>query len=50
MIDEIEKSMKNDDDTIDQNVESKEKSVFSKLHNENLIQDFVDMKINQSSK
>ena len=47
MIDEIEKSMKIDNDKIDQNVESDEKSVFLKLRNENLVRNFADMKINQ---
>ena len=50
IIDEIEKSMKIDNDEIDQNVKNDEKSVFSKSHNENLARDFADMKINQSSK
>ena len=49
MIERAEKSIKIDDDEIDQNVESDEKSVFSKLRDEDLIQNFADMKINQSS-
>ena len=50
MIDEIEKSIKIDDDEIDQNVKSDEESVFSKSRDENLIWNFADMKINQSLK
>ena len=49
MIDEVEKSMKINDDKIDQNAENDEKSVFSKLRDEDLIRNFADMKINQSS-
>ena len=46
MIDEVEKSMKIDNDKIDQNIENDEKSVSLKLLDKNLIRDFADMKIN----
>ena len=49
MVDEIGKSMKIDDDEIDQNVKSDEESVFSKSRNKDLVRNFADMKINQSS-
>ena len=49
IIDEIEKSIKIDDDEIDQNVKNEKKSIFSKSRDENLIRNFADMKINQSS-
>ena len=49
IIDGVEKSMKIDDDEIDQNVENDEKSVSSKSRDKDLVQDFADMKINQSS-
>ena len=41
--------MKINDNKYDQNVKSAEKSVFSKLRDKNLIRNFADMKINQSS-
>ena len=50
MIDRIGKSIKIDDDKIDQNVENDEELIFSKLRDENLIRNFADMKINQLSK
>ena len=50
MINEIEESIKIDNDEIDQNVKSDEKSFFSKSRNEDLARDFADIKINQLSK
>ena len=49
VVGEAEKSMKIDNDEIDQNVESDEESVFSKSRDENLVRNFADMKINQPS-
>ena len=49
MIDEVKKSMNIDNDEIDQNVKNDEESVFLKSCNENLVRDFANIKINQSS-
>ena len=49
MIDEVGKSMKIDDNEVDQNVENDKKSIFSKSRDKNLARNFADMKINQSS-